>query len=159
VIRTERIAGTAKSAAVIPVATATKTTVVPTISPRRYGSERRTRGEVPRWLAVDKGVGDLVVGVRVVVEHPGRLGLSNKCHQNVTISGAMGTSSSTRPIRAAAGRSSVTIASGAMTLTGDSKAVARLRKIFSRKHELAQADAIIAALKQKTSSTDATEVR
>jgi DNA-binding HxlR family transcriptional regulator/putative sterol carrier protein len=37
------------------------------------------------------------------------------------------------------------IASGAMKLTGDRKAVARLRKIFSRKQVLAQADATIEA--------------
>jgi putative sterol carrier protein len=37
------------------------------------------------------------------------------------------------------------IASGAMKLTGDRKAVARLRRIFSRKQVLAQADATIEA--------------
>jgi len=41
-IRVEPIAGTARSAAVIPVATATRTIVVPTMIPARYGRERRT---------------------------------------------------------------------------------------------------------------------
>jgi len=41
-IRTGPIAGTARSAAVIPVATATRTIVVPTMIPARYGRERRT---------------------------------------------------------------------------------------------------------------------
>src|SRR6266700_5688116 len=41
-IRTEPIAGTASSAAVIPVATATSTIIVPTMIPARYGRERRT---------------------------------------------------------------------------------------------------------------------
>jgi hypothetical protein len=31
-------------------------------------------GEIPDGLAIDEGVGDLVIGVRVVVEHPGREG-------------------------------------------------------------------------------------
>ena len=31
-------------------------------------------GEIARGLPVDKGAGDLVVAVRVVVEHPGRQG-------------------------------------------------------------------------------------
>src|SRR5213080_596427 len=41
-IRMEPIAGTAKSVAVIPVATATRTIVVPTMIPARYARERRT---------------------------------------------------------------------------------------------------------------------
>src|ERR1700726_1012259 len=40
--RMELIAGTARSAAVIPVATARSTIVVPTMIPIRYGSDRRT---------------------------------------------------------------------------------------------------------------------
>src|SRR5207248_11626961 len=41
-IRMEAIAGTARSAAVIPVATARSTIVVPTMIPIRYESDRRT---------------------------------------------------------------------------------------------------------------------
>src|SRR5207253_1797706 len=39
---TEPIAGTARSAAVVPLATTTRTVVVPTMTPTRYRRERRT---------------------------------------------------------------------------------------------------------------------
>jgi DNA-binding HxlR family transcriptional regulator/putative sterol carrier protein len=45
------------------------------------------------------------------------------------------------------------IASGAMTLSGDRHAVSRLPKIFSRKHELAQANATIATASQRWGSS------
>src|SRR5690349_17580648 len=57
-IRTGRSAGTARSVAVIPVATATRTTDVPTTIPARYASERRTPKAAP-------------VAVRLMVAGPG----------------------------------------------------------------------------------------
>src|SRR5881296_436633 len=57
-IRTVFRAGTAKSVAVIPVATATRTIVVPTMIPARYARERRTPWAEP-------------AAVRLIVAGPG----------------------------------------------------------------------------------------
>ena len=52
------MAGTTKSVAVIPVATATRTVVVPTMIPTKYASERRTPYAEP-------------AAVRLIVAGPG----------------------------------------------------------------------------------------